>query len=34
MKAGDLVRLPAGTVRHWGLKTDLGVLIAKLPRMD
>ena len=34
MNAGDLIKLPPGTVRHWGLKTDLGVLIAKLPRMD
>lgn len=34
MNPGDLIKLPLGTVRHWGLKTNLGVLIAKLPRMD
>lgn len=34
MNAGDLIKLPPGTVRHWKLKTDLGVLVAKLPRMD
>ena len=34
MKPGDLIKLPKGTVNHWKLKTDLGVLIAKLPRSD
>jgi len=34
VKVGDLVKLPKGTVRHWKLKTNLGVLIAKLPRAD
>lgn len=34
MKVGDLVKLPKGAVNHWRLKTDLGVLIAKLPRAD
>ena len=34
MKVGDLIKLPAGTVNHWKLKTDLGVLITKLPRAD
>ena len=34
MKVGDLIKLPKGTVNHWKLKTDLGVLITKLPRAD
>ena len=34
MKVGDLVRVPIGTVTHWELKTDVGVLVAKLPRAD
>ena len=34
MKVGDLIKLPKGTVNYWKLKTDLGVLITKLPRAD
>lgn len=34
MKPGDLIKLPKGTVSHWKLKTNLGVLVAKIPRSD
>jgi hypothetical protein len=34
MKVGDLVRLPNGSCRHWGLPTGIALLVAKLPRND
>lgn len=34
MKVGDLVMLPAGTSRHWGLSTPVVLLVEKLPRAD
>ena len=34
MKVGDMVRLQRGTRRHWGLRTGVVVLMAKLPRED
>lgn len=34
MKVGDLVRLPAGTSRHWDLSSPIGLLVEKLPRED
>lgn len=34
MKVGDAVKLQSGTVRHWGLKTEVAILLEKLPRND
>ena len=34
MQVGDLIRLQRGTRRHWGLRTGVVVLMAKLPRED
>lgn len=34
MKVGDLVNLPPGCSRRWGLPTGIAVLIRKLPRSD
>lgn len=34
MQVGDLVRLQSGTRNHWGLRTGVVVLMAKLPRAD
>ncbi len=34
MRVGDLVRLPAGTSRHWDLSSPIGLLVEKLPRED
>ena len=34
MKVGDAVKLPSGTVRHWGLETEVAILLKKLPRSD
>ena len=34
MKVGDMIKLQSGTTRHWGLRTGVVVLMAKLPRED
>ena len=34
MKAGDMIKLPEGCRKHWGLPTGVALLIAKLPRND
>jgi hypothetical protein len=34
VKVGDLVNLPPGCSKHWGLSSGVAVLIAKLPRAD
>ena len=34
MKIGDLINLPPGCTRHWGLSSGVAVLVAKLPRND
>jgi len=34
VQVGDLVRLPAGTSRHWDLSSPIGLLVEKLPRED
>ena len=34
MKVGDMVKLPRGCRTHWGLRTGVVVLMAKLPRTD
>lgn len=34
MRAGDLIKLPEGCRKHWGLPTGVALLIAKLPRND
>ena len=34
MKVGDLIKLPTGTCKHWGLTTAIALLVEKLPRND
>ena len=34
MKVGDVVKLPKGCSKHWGLPTGIAVLVEKLPRVD
>ncbi len=34
MKVGDMIKLPSGCTRHWGLRTGVVVLLEKLPRTD
>ena len=34
MKVGDVIKLQSGTVKHWGLKSEVAILLEKLPRSD
>ena len=34
MKVGDIIKLQSGTVKHWGLKSEVAILLEKLPRSD
>jgi len=34
VKVGDAIKLQSGTVKHWGLKTEVAILLEKLPRSD
>jgi len=34
MKVGDIINLPPGCCKHWGLPTGIALLIRKLPRAD
>ena len=34
MKVGDVIKLPKGCSNHWGLLTDIAILVAKIPRTD
>ena len=34
MKVGDLVKLPEGCRRHWGLANGVAILLERLPRTD
>ena len=34
VKIGDLIKLPEGCFKHYGLASGVAVLVAKLPRAD